>query len=340
MPRFRKDGATFDSTGTLKNTFVMTFLNKHLPVFFWWLMQRMLSKQSRQAFPDISPAWGLDPAPSAAIRTPLMADALWPLLKNGFAEPVPEISRITGPDSVLLADGRTLEQIETIIFCTGYEFSLPEGLIPQDEDSNGYNPYPEDRKGKEPVLYHNIFPIHKDESIRTSLAFLGHGYILFPGFIQFELSAEAVSQVWLQRPALPPLPDMRAWYQEHLRRRQALQERYSPLENSTFYPILMDLSEQLTWLDETAGSGLYLNLSWGWFNWRAWRLWWKDRKLYHVLLNGLFTPAIWRLFPTGRRKNLPWDECVSMIMSENQRAQSDGKARLKFSDPATKSISP
>lgn len=336
LPRFRPDGATFDSTGTVKNTFVMTFLNKYLSAFFWWLMQRILSKQSRETFPDIPDAWGLNPAPSAAIRTPLMADALWPLLDKGFAEPVPEISRITGPNSVLLADGRTLENIETIIYCTGYEFSLPDGLIPKDEDSVGYNPYPQGREGKEPLLYRNIFPMHKDESIRTSLAFLGHGYIVFPGFIQFQLTAQAVCQVWQQRPALPPLSDMEAWHKQHLKRRQALHKRYSPLENSTFYPILLDLSDQLTWLDETAGTGLYQNLSWGWLNWRAWRLWWKNRKLYHILLNGLFTPAIWSLFPTGRRPALQWDECVKLIFSENQRAEADRKSRVESLASATK----
>ena len=328
LPRFRPDGSTFDAHGTVKMTFMMTFMNKYLNAPFWWMMQRVLNKQSQEGFPDAPEAWQLSPSPSVVVRTPLMADALWPLLKSGFAEPVSTIRRISGPKSIELVDGRTLDDIDTIIYCTGYHFSLPDGFIPQDVDAEGYNLYPPGREGREPRLYRNVFPMHENEEIRNSLAYLGHGYIPFPGFVQFEMTAAAVSQVWRGHSPLPSLPQMQAWFTQHLRRRKAIRDRYLPLENSTFYPILLDITDSLEWIDQAAGVGLYKNLGGGWVNWRAWKLWWEDKEFYHILLNGIFTPAIWRLFETGKRRALPWDECKQMIISENKRAEADQRAKL------------
>jgi dimethylaniline monooxygenase (N-oxide forming) len=328
LPRFRSDGSTFDAHGTVKMTFIMTFMNKYLPALFWWMMQRILIKQSHEGFPGALEDWQLSPSPSVVVRTPLMADALWPLLKSGFAEPVSSIRCVCGPKSVQLADGRTLDDIDTIIYCTGYHFSLPDGLVSRDSDADSYNPYPQGSKCREPRLYRNVFPMDENKEIRNSLAYLGHGYIPFPGFVQFEMTAAAVSQVWRGKSSLPSLPEMEGWFARHIKRRKTLQERYLPLENSTFYPILLDTTDFFEWIDQAAGTGLYKHLGSGWVNWRAWKLWWEDRAFYNILQTGMFTPAIWRLFETGKRQALRWDECKQIILSENRRAQADQKAKL------------
>jgi dimethylaniline monooxygenase (N-oxide forming) len=46
-------------------------------------------------------------------------------------------------------------------------------------------------------------------------------------------------------------------------------------------------------------------------------------------MRGLFTPALWRLFETGKRKALPRDKCRSMIMSQNQIAEEQKMRRLE-----------
>lgn len=333
LPRFHEDGTAFDVSGTLRMTFIMAFMVRHFGWLFWWLSQRAMVKHSKHAFSPIPDSWGLNPAPSVAVRTPLMADALWPLLRSNFAELVPSIRRICGPKRVEMTGGRVLDEIDAIIYCTGYHFRLPEGLLDHSEGQLGFNPYPPSQEENPvPLLYHNVFPLHENEAIRNSMAFLGHGYIPFPGLVQFEMTGAAVAQVWKGRTKLPSWPEMQRWHALHIKRRNVLQNRYSPLENSTFYPSWLDFEDQLRWIDETAGCGLYENMGdigGGWFNWRAWRLWWRDRKLYRVLRNGLFTPAIWRLFDTGKRRAMDWETGKAMIWKENERADKDREVRLQ-----------
>lgn len=328
LPRYTENGSAFDTTGTLDATFIMASMMRYVPTLFYALVQSMLTKLSKKHFPYQPQSWGLSPAPSLAVSTPLMADVLYSLMKSGFAEPVPEVRRIKGPHAIELTDGRTLDDINTIIYCTGYYISLPPALIPLDADAEGYNPYPPGSEGKVPRLYHGIFPLHKNENIRNSLAFIGQGAIVFPGLIQNELNVMATSQIWKGKSRLPPLNEMEAWYAQNLKRREGLLKRYSPREGSTFYPVFLDLNDHLRWVDEVAGTALFRNLSNGWFSWRAWKLWWDDRKFYQLLKKGIFTPALYKLFDTGKRKALPWEQCKQMIISENQRAEAARKAKL------------
>jgi dimethylaniline monooxygenase (N-oxide forming) len=325
LPRYGEDGATFDSSGTLILTLFTAWMTRNLPRLFYWMMDKVLQKMSTKAFPDIPKEWGLLPPPSLAVSTPLMADTLWRHLQSQFAEPVPSIRRIIGPHSIELENGRILDNIDSIIYCTGYQFNMPDGLIAED-----IHPYPNGSIGEPPNLYRNIFPLHRDSLIRNSIAFLGQGAFIFPGFVQSELSAMAVSQIWKGNSSLPSYDSMLKWREHHLLERCATIETYKPpLEGSTFYPTLVNTGDQFQWLDETAGTGLYQNLSLAWFNWRAWRLWWQDKELYYVCMRGLFTPALWRLFETGKRKALPRDKCRSIIMNQNKIAEEQKMRRLE-----------
>lgn len=329
LPRYGDDGATFDSSGSLVVTFFMAWMIRYLPRLFNWMIDKALRKMSMRAFPTVPEEWGLLPAPSLAIATPLMADTLWPYLRSEFAQPVPEICGIVGSHSVELENGRILEDIDSIIYCTGYHFDMPDGLIPKTSATEDLHPYPGNSLGQPPNLYRNIFPLHRDPSICNSLAFLGQGAIVFPGFVQFELNAMAVSQIWRGKSSLPSYDSMLKWRTRHLAARQATIDAYNPRESSTFYPTLVNMGDHLPWVDETAGTGLYRNLSWAWFNWRAWRLWWQDKELYHLCTKGLFTPTLWWLFETGKRKALPREKCRAMILSQNEKAEEQKKRRLE-----------
>ncbi|OKL59424.1 hypothetical protein UA08_05064 [Talaromyces atroroseus] len=332
LSRFREDGATFDST-TLKETLFMAFLNKNFSRFYWWLTQKGITKQSQKTYPNIPEEWGLDPAPSIAVRPPVLGDALWRLLNSGIAESVPSVRRITGPKSVELSDGRILENIDSIIYCTGYSSGgMPDDLVFSDgTETAGCHPHPPGYEFEEPHLYRNIFPLHENEKIRMSLAYLGLGFVPVPGFVQYEMTAAAICQIWKHRTPLPSLREMKDWHAWHLKERDLLQARYSPLDKSTFYPVFLNLPDQLKWIDWASGAGIYQNLSSGWVNWRAWKLWLQDRQFYNLLQNGVFTPAIWRLFKTGKRRAASWDECKQMIISENKRAETARQARLEAS---------
>ncbi|KAH7397886.1 flavin-containing monooxygenase-like protein [Cadophora sp. MPI-SDFR-AT-0126] len=330
MPRFEDSGATSDQAATLRFTLFVAFMYRHFPTLWNWLFNRVLSMISTKAFPSVPEEWGLRPAPHVAIATPLFADTLWPLLQSKFAEPIPAIRRITGPRSVELTNGRILQDIDSIIYCTGYHTSLPEGLLPQSSGTESIHPYPNNTIGSPPNLYRNIFPLHPDPSIRTSLAFLGHGNILQPGFIQFELNAMAISQVWLGKTMLPPHAEMLRWHENHLAERQHNISYYGAEPNSTYYPTFMNMGEHFKWVDEAAGTGISRNLGtgMGWGNWRAWKLWWVDRELYKVVMGGIFTPFIWRLFDGGKkRKAMEWGKCRAAILRQNELAL-EGRRRV------------
>jgi dimethylaniline monooxygenase (N-oxide forming) len=214
LPKFSADGAPLDVTMKLPTLMLQTFVESNFPSVWTWFLDRFTSGISSKAFPDIPDSWGLRPAPSTAVATPLMADMIWPFLKSGFAEPVPVVKEIIGPKTVMLTNGRVLEDIDTILYCTGYHICLPDDLIPRPAnapDAAAYDPYPKG-PGQNPYLYKNIFPLSPERNIQTSLAFLGQGATVYPGFVQFELQAMAISQVWQGRSSLPPREEMVEWY--------------------------------------------------------------------------------------------------------------------------------
>ncbi|KAH9211916.1 flavin-containing monooxygenase-like protein [Leptodontidium sp. 2 PMI_412] len=339
LPRYGDDGATSDQAASLKFTLFMAFMYRHFPLVINWLLNKILIGMSAKAFPDLPEEWGMRPAPHVAIATPLMADTLWTHLRSGFAEPVTAVKRVRGPKCVELMSGRVVEDVDSIVYCTGYNTNIPEGLIPKTSGAGSstgtgtgtesLHPYPGDSAGQEPYLYRNIFPLHSDEAVRNSIAFLGHGAIIFPGLSQFELNAMAISQIWLGNSALPSHHEMVSWYKRNKAERQSNVAYYGALENSTYYPTFMNMGDHLKWVDDTAGTGVYRNLGTAWVNWRAWRLWWRDRELYTLCMGGLLTPFVWRLFETGKRRAMGWGECREMILRQNWLAGEQKRRMLE-----------
>ena len=55
-------------------------------------------------------------------RIPLFSADLADNLKDGSVKSVMGIQEITGPKTVMLTDGTVLEDIDAIIFCSGYDY--------------------------------------------------------------------------------------------------------------------------------------------------------------------------------------------------------------------------
>ncbi|KXS97434.1 hypothetical protein AC578_8824 [Pseudocercospora eumusae] len=238
IPRFAEDGSVFDKMPPLWFTLFSIYLSAIWPAAFYWILDTLLGIASKKAYPNIPPSWGLSPAPSIAVSSPLITTELYPHLESGACEPVPAIKRITGPSTIELTSGRTLPNIDTIIFCTGYDFSIPLTLSPQD-----LNPYP--NPGDPPYLYRGIFPLHPDPEIRNSLAFIGQGAIPYPGFCQFEILTMAISQIWRasSSASLPPLPEMQAWHLNFLQWRHHTIRKYSA--TSSFYVAILPMADHM-----------------------------------------------------------------------------------------------
>lgn len=267
----------------------------------------------KQNFPDIPEDWNFLPAPSIATSPPLIADAFYRYVKSGFTTAVPEVKTIRGPKTVELVNGRILEDIDSIIYCTGYDFAVP--CVPPE-----YNPYA--TQGATPTLYRNTFPLHPDPEVRNSLAFLGQAAVAFPGLMQFELAAMAISQVWRGKSTLPPLEEMKEWH----RRQQEWREDLISSQKipSRFHAAFMP-PEHIQWLDKTAGTGIFDRF--GFLSWKAWKFWWTDPELYRLCLSGILTPAIWRLFETGKRQ--AWSGAKAQIIKDNEMAKARSVEKLK-----------
>jgi dimethylaniline monooxygenase (N-oxide forming) len=234
---------------------------------------------------------------------------------------VPEVARITGPRTVELKSGRVLEDIDTIIYSTGYHSWIPVDFEPQD-----LNPYA--YPGAPPDLYRNVFPLSRDPAIRNSLAFLGQGGIAYPGFSQHEVQGMAVSQIWQGKSSLPPLEEMQQWHQDYLTWREDTTKRYDG--KSTFYTYFLPTPDHVDWFDRIAGLGIrkHFGLVERWTNLDAWRFWWQDRRLYYKCLNGLTSPALFRLFDEGKRKT--WSGAREQIFIDNASVEKQQKDRLKL----------
>lgn len=272
---------------------------------------------SRRAFPDVPAAWGLTPAPSAETTNPLVADELYPLMASGFCEPVPAAARVLGPRAVELRGGdrgRVLEDLDAIVYCTGYDLAAPF-VEP------AHQPYP--LPGGPADLYRGAFPLHPDPAVRGSLAFLGHGFVAFPGYVKLELVAMAVVQVWRGAARLPPLVEMERWHGGWLAWRGDLLRRQE--SEATFYVGTMPLADHLLWYDQAAGMDVFSHF--GMFSRRAWSFWWRDRELYNKCANGCFSPAIWRLFETGKRK--AWEGAREQIFKDDLAARTATQKRLE-----------
>lgn len=152
LPRYAEDGSTFDTMARLPALFVQLFLEAWAPSLWLWILNFVCGKASRKAFGCLPAQLGLEPLPNLAVTTPLMADVIYPHLKSGFAEPVSAIKRVTGSRKVELIDDRVLNDVDAIIYCTGYHIAIPDSLIPKSTSSNektlsypepdSYNPYP------------------------------------------------------------------------------------------------------------------------------------------------------------------------------------------------------
>jgi dimethylaniline monooxygenase (N-oxide forming) len=246
-----------------------------------------------------------------------------PLIYSNWCQPVPDIAQILGPRKIQLKSGRILEDVDAIIYCTGYHSCIPVNFEPQNLDPF---PYP----GAPPKLYRNIFPLNPDPAIRNSLAFFGQAAAQFPGFIQYEVQAMAVSQIWQGKASLPSLDEMKGWQDMYMNWRERTITRHGA--TSTFYPVFVPMGDYFNWLDQTAGLGLRarFGLLQRWTNPKAWSLWWNDRALYNQVLGGLTSPAIARLFDEGRRKT--WDGARAQVFRDEEVVNNQQKARQKIMD--------
>ncbi|KAK8217388.1 hypothetical protein M8818_001144 [Zalaria obscura] len=119
LPRFSPDGRTFDQSQSLRMVIILNAFMTYFPALFGWFLDKALSSMSKKAY-NIPESWGFSPAPSITRQTPVIGDEIYPLLNSGRVDPVLAVEQMIGPKTIELKDGRVLQDIDAIIYCTGY----------------------------------------------------------------------------------------------------------------------------------------------------------------------------------------------------------------------------
>lgn len=200
-------------------------------------------------------------------------------------------------------------ELDAVIFATSSAFDF--SLMHPDADPTNY-PAPDwDRiKSKNrnldfPRLYQTLFSLR----FPHSLAFIGpcEG-ATFAAYCNADLSSQAIAQVWKGKYALPPQAEMDRWceamYRQTLKRANA--GRLGRIGTDS---IALD-----RWLNAAAGNGMDEMLGWGW---KGWRFWWKERKLYKLIMDGVQTPFVYRLFDGREGGRAKWDAAREAIFGAN-----------------------
>lgn len=311
LPRFLKDGSSIDHGLTYRLSLVADNLDTYAPSLSRYFMNTFMHRTTTSQFGQPDPEWRIFPAPGAINQVPTVSDTLIPALRAGTVTSTHEPTRIllNGTD-VELADGTILKDIDTIICCTGYELDLSvlgqndPTLLPNGKHDSRFHPR----------LYQNIFSLQHPHS----LAFIGIAIILWPAFPLADLSSMALTQLWSSHPESASLPsqlDMEDWYRAHCAWVLSVR-RGSP--RGKIIKLLVRQSPWLQFVQNAAGTNVGMHLDYG--SRKAWELWWNDRKLSKLLMDGIYSPHLFRLFEysesgAGRKA---WDGARKAIETVNE----------------------
>ncbi|XP_070548146.1 flavin-containing monooxygenase 2-like [Ptychodera flava] len=134
---------------------------------------------------DIYPAW----------KGTMLSDEMQDRLAQGHIKPMVEIEEFKGND-VIFKDGTTLENVDAVIFATGYEFA-----VPTIDDSWLYD------ESDKAEVYKYIFPVRVEHPERLALINLVHS--LGSHWPVAELQARVAARVFAGNLVLPDKATMR-----------------------------------------------------------------------------------------------------------------------------------
>ncbi|RSL89192.1 hypothetical protein CEP51_001371 [Fusarium floridanum] len=325
LPR-RVKGKAFDHSMSRRVGICVRALGSLWPRAFAALMSKGLISQRNKAFPFLSEHSSFAssrPIDGILHRIPIFSDDLADNLRDGRVKSVLGIQEVTGPKSVTLTDGTVLDDLDAIIFCSGYHYDFSVVRGPGDPTDSAIAPdhnkkieatqhYSDDNKFAR--LYHGFL----SEQYPDSLAFLGHVIIMKPPFVLYDLISMALAGVWSGSYPIESAEE----------RRRDIDAHYNFMVKTLDIGPVPHLGLRLAsaptyeWLNQAAGTGVTENL--GCFSWQAWKLWWNDRKFYNLLMDGVDVPAVYRLFDTGRGRK-PWPGARAAIEEVNQQAKELGE---------------
>ena len=299
-------GRPMDHGLTRRLSYLMSSFGRVFPRLRGIVLDFALESRMKKMFPRLDPSWRLLPAPPDANANAVFNDHLIDNLASGAITSVSGVKRFTETGIETEFDG--LIEIDSIIFATGYQFDyspLGLGADPTSSTTLEWDESVHNNGLLYPRLYQTLF----SPTYPLSLAFIGpcQGYT-FAAFCHADLASQAIAQVWLGNFPLPDSRSIEKWCDSNYAYALSQIKRWRIPKTGTENGALE------VWLNKAAGNGMEEKLGWGR---EGWTFWWKDREMYKLIMDGVNTPFVYRLFEgrAGARKR--WDGAREAIYRAN-----------------------
>ena len=257
-----------------------------------------------------STEWGLLPAGPIPHVTPVINDQLFELLADDSLTSVAGISRFHDDgETVELSDGTTIPDVHAVICCTGYRYDFTTLEEPDTDPTASPTPEWDSAKHNNDMAYPRLYMGMFSPNYPYSLAFLGAYRGPSPAaFTNFDQMSLGIAQVWSDSFSLPTQAEMDHWCDRQY------EYLLSQVASWRIHKPGLPPGELEKWLNVATGNSLEKMLGW---SWQAWKFWWNDKALYKIIMDGIDTPFVYRLFDGRRRK---WDGAREAIMRTNGKS--------------------
>ena len=299
------DGKPLDLRITQRHTSFKNLLNVISPAFAESFFNMFIQSLTKKSF-KLDPKWRIHPPPSFATHQPTISDSLVQYLTNDSIKSTAAIRRFIGSNKIEFEDG-VVAEVDVVICCTGYSrgFDIIPELQPEPKTPLEWAENPNSDGRSLPRLYQNIFPPTRGDSI----AYLNN-FVLPRGFFHIaDLAAMAVTQVWKNNPPLPSQEVMNEAIDAHH------EWMVSLVKKETVITDLVKEEIWMKWVREIAGTGVDEMLGYGL---GGWKFWLRDWKFCNMLMGGIESPLVDRVFDGKRKK---WDGARQAIVNQNQEAE-------------------
>ena len=305
MPRYNKRRPRDHGLTRRRIAFAGQF-NSLFPRLATVLTSYILDKTFLSANPGYKQEWKLIPAPPFTNVPGVINDDLMNRLMDGQVTNVSGVTRFTAAG--IVTSDQDVVPVDVVIFATGSHFDcsiLSDEANPTVFSSTEWDASEHNNDMKFPRLYKTLLSTRFPDT----LAFIGpcRGFSL-AAFTNSDLASQAIAQIWKGLYPIPNPSELEAWCDQNYMR-ALKQVRTWRISKTGSDPVEFE-----RWLNEAAGNGVNEALGWGW---QGWKFWWSERELYRLIVDGINTPFVYRLFSGRHGARTQWEGAREAIYKAN-----------------------
>ena len=302
------NGKPTDHLVTRRVSGMLNTLARYYPNIGNAVFEKVTEFNMRKNFPKIDPTWRLLPAPPFDSAPGVLNEDIIPKLITGEITSLHGIKQFT-ERGIITDSGETIE-VDSVIYATGYHFDY--SVLSHEADPTAYDmPEWDQAEHHNGLRFPRLYMTYFSTKFPMSLAFIGpcRGHS-FSAFTSNELATQAIAQAWKGNYPLPSRHEMEKWCDANYQFCLGQISEWRVSDTGT-HP---DKLEE--WLIQASGNGLNEMLGWGW---KAWKFWWKERELYELIMSGVDTPYVYRLFDGRLGSRAKWEGARDAIFQANGR---------------------